>query len=447
MDEGVLTANDIIALDIESHFVGTPLRSLQESQMKHASNGQTPEALDRQADSQRSSLHSSVKRSDSAPGNADNRKRSASTTQRKAARATDKGGEQSNANGRESLDKELASHRKASDSIPAKKGKLGDDAATELRDPSDDAAIDLHEGAAKPESNAGAKSERMSFKLAEAEPIDPAAYPYGAEGMLEISTASMPTTSHQQFRENPRVIYPNAESLSRPLTIPDSSRIGVIALVLAACLIAAGLLYAYFDATANEPKRQQALLEEQLSKDVTLNLPSLISFVDMDDAEIAAALQSTGCTLYDRKPVGSGDVYETIKLPDDVALADAAALYLTGIDNLTAPQAASLLNGSWDLTVDRKSSLNMSVHYADFASGDTESAISNAIAAEGLERGEINDSGDDDGFGNAYSTGTIMVSGDTYSWTVSAIPLSKVYSVSGMPDDAIYVGVRIKATS
>lgn len=416
--------------------------------MKHASNGQTPEALDRQADSQRSSLHNSVKRSDSAPGNADNRKRSASATQRKAARATDKGGEQSNANGRESLDKELASHRKASDSLPAKRGDLIDEAAAELRGSTDDAAAKPDEAAAtKPESNAGAKSERMSFKLAEAEPIDPAAYPYGAEGMLEISTASMPTTSHQQFRENPRVIYPNAESLSRPLTIPDSSRIGVIALVLAACLIAAGLLYAYFDATANEPKRQQALLEEQLSKDVTLNLPSLISFVDMDDAEIAAALQSTGCTLYDRKPVGSGDVYETIKLPDDVALADAAALYLTGIDNLTAPQAASLLNGSWDLTVDRKSALNMSVHYADFASGDMESAISNAIAAEGLERGEINDSGDDDGFGNAYSTGTIMLSGDTYSWTVSAIPLSKVYSVSGMPDDATYVGVRIKAIS
>lgn len=262
--------------------------------------------------------------------------------------------------------------------------------------------------------------------------------------MLEISASSNPATPHQQFRENPRVIYPNGEALSRPLTIPDSARAGVVALVLAACLVAAGMLYLYFDTTMNEPKRQQMQLEEQLSKDVSLALPSLISLVELDDASIDAQLKSTGATFYDRKPVGSGDVYETIKLPDDMTLVDAGVLYATGVSNLMATQAVSLLNGSWDLKVDRKSGVNMSLHYADFESGDLESAISSAIAAEDLARGGITDSGDDDGFGNAYSTGTIMISGETYSWTVSAVALSEVYSVSGMPDDAVYVGIRVK---
>lgn len=282
---------------------------------------------------------------------------------------------------------------------------------------------------------------------AEGSHVDPSAYPYGKEGMLEISSSSQPATPHQQFCENPRVIYPNGDSLSRPLTIPDSARTGIVVLVIAACVIAAGMLWAYFDATTNEPKRQQALLEEQLGKEVSLDLPSLLTLVELDDASIDEQLKSAGYTLFERKPVGSGDVYEVVKLPDDMSLVDAGALYATGINKLTATQAVSLLNGSWDLSVDRKSNLNISLHYADFKSGSLETAISNAIAAENLERGGISDSGEDDGFGNAYSTGTVMISGDSYSWTVSAIPLLQVYSLAGIPDDAVYVGIRIKSLS
>lgn len=273
------------------------------------------------------------------------------------------------------------------------------------------------------------------------------AYPYGAESMLELNSGTTPTTSHQQFKENPRVIYPNTDSLSRPLTVPDSARGGIVALVVVAIIIACALLWVYFDATENEPKREQEQLQAQLDKDTSLDLPNLLSFLDMDDVEIANSIKESGHAIIEQKSAEAGDGYKAIKLPSDVSVVDAEPAYVVGLNKLTASEAVSYLNGSWSIDVDRKNGLNLSVHYADFSSGTLEAAITNAIQSEDLERGGIVDSGEDDGYGNAYSTGSIMVSGETYTWTVSAIPLVQVYSLSGMPDSACYVGIRIKSTS
>lgn len=316
--------------------------------------------------------------------------------------------------------------------------------ASPAREASSVVEVALDETPAKPEGgNNHAKDEIVARESSDVV-LDPEAYPYGKEGMLEVSSGSQPIDPHQQFRENPRVIYPNGDSLSRPLSVPDSARIGIFALVIAACAIASLLLYFYFDVTANEPKREQEQLQQQLDKDISLDLPNLLSFVDMSDEEIATTLAESGATLFERKTTDVDGEYEVVKIPSDMTLVDAGALYAIGINKLTASQAVSLLNGSWDLDVDRKSGLNISLHYADFKSGSVDAAIMNAVSAEDLERGGISDSGEDDGFGNAYSTGSIMISGETYTWTVSALPLKQVYSLSGMPEDAVYVGIRIK---
>ena len=52
------------------------------------------------------------------------------------------------------------------------------------------------------------------------------------------------------------------------------------------------------------------------------------------------------------------------------------------------------------------------------------------------------ESGVDDA-GNTFQTGTIDVDGTTYAWRVSAIALSSVYDITGLPDTAVYVGVRM----
>lgn len=255
----------------------------------------------------------------------------------------------------------------------------------------------------------------------------------------------LPQVNQRQiFKENPRVYYMNGESLSRPLYLPRKERVGLVAIVAVAILIAAVFLFFYFDSTANEPRRIQADMQENLERDVSLDLPNLLSLLEMDDAGIDAAVKASGATFYETAPVGSGTTYSIIKLPDGVSLAEAGELYLTGVNKLNAAQAALLLNGSWKLEVDRANGINMSLHYADFKSGSVQNAIVSAVDAQDLERGGEGDSGEDDGFGNAYSTGSIMVNGASYTWTVSALPLKQVYSVAGLPEDAVYVGVRIK---
>ena len=64
------------------------------------------------------------------------------------------------------------------------------------------------------------------------------------------------------------------------------------------------------------------------------------------------------------------------------------------------------------------------------------------MTASGLAEAPIVDSGTDSA-GNTYRSGTIEANGTAYDWRVSAIPLSSVYKIKGLPDTAIYVGVRM----
>ncbi len=248
----------------------------------------------------------------------------------------------------------------------------------------------------------------------------------------------------QIFKENPRVYYMNGESLSRPFTLPRKERIGQIILVVIAAFIAGALLFSYFDSTTNEPERIQSEMKENLARNVSLDAPNLLSLLDLDDATIDATIKASGATFYDTSPVGSATTYATIKLPSDVSLEEAGTLYMTGISKLNAAQASLLLNGAWKLEVDRTDGMNISLHFADFKSGSVENAITAAVETQDLERGGEGDSGEDDGYGNAYSTGSIMVNGSSYIWTVSAVALKQVYSVAGLPDTSVYVGVRIR---
>lgn len=262
------------------------------------------------------------------------------------------------------------------------------------------------------------------------------------------TTATVQQVKQRQvFKENPNIYYMNGESLSRPMTLPPSAKIGIIVIIVVAAVLAAVAFYAYFDATTNEPAREQARMQESIDRAVTLDLPDMLSLLELDDATIDGQLKATGATFFERSALGSGEDYEIVKLPSDVTLADAAAMYATGIGKLSPSQAATLLNGAWDLQIERSNGLDMVLHYADFKSGDERSAIANAIASEGLERGTETDSGDNDGYGNHFTKGTIMINGATYDWAVSAVSLKDVYSVAGLPDDAVYVGIRIKGAA
>lgn len=239
-----------------------------------------------------------------------------------------------------------------------------------------------------------------------------------------------------------KVAYLDSTVLERPLNPPRPIILGGLALLVAAGVIGAIFLGVYFDGMVNGPAREQALVDEYVAKEVDLGLPNLTALVSLDDASIMAALQESGATLFERSQAEPGKPFEVIKLPQDVSLADAASLYLKGISSLSASEAAKLLNGSWDLTVNRENGLNMGIHYADFTAGTPERAVSNAALSQGFNTETDVDSGVDSS-GNTYISGTIGIADQAYSWKVSAVPLSEVYSQPGLPENAMYVGIRL----
>lgn len=276
-----------------------------------------------------------------------------------------------------------------------------------------------------------------------------ASHARGAHGSQPQARRSFTSLFH---REKSRVTigdvrYYDGAELSRPLEMPSRVRVVMYAAMAVAALLGALFLFNYFDSMMNEPLRQQQTLQENLTREVSLDLPLLTKLMPRSDEKVMAVLQKNDYTLYERTPIGTDPDggFEVIKLPADVSLEEAGAMYLKGVDKLSAADAVKLLKGGWTLTVSRKNGTSMRLRYADFDSGTIEKAVQNAMAAEGLENATVEDSGVDDS-GNTYQTGTVTDKKDrTYTWRVSVIELSEVYDISGLPNTAYFVGIRFSA--
>ena len=243
-------------------------------------------------------------------------------------------------------------------------------------------------------------------------------------------------------REGGKIAYPNVGLLDRPLDMPGAVRKGLIAFLAAAALIGGVFLFRYFDVVVNAPAREEAQVIENTTRTVAYNLPVLLDLMPESDTAMLDQLKASGDTLFERTPIGTDAKggFQVVRLPEGVSLADAAALYLTGLEKVSASSASHLLNGAWDLTVTREAPYNLFLRYADFSSGSIENAIQNALVAEGLETQDGVESDVDDS-GNTYVTGT--VEDGSYTWRISVISLSEVYDIKGLPDDALYVGIRM----
>ena len=239
------------------------------------------------------------------------------------------------------------------------------------------------------------------------------------------------------------VRYFDGAELSRPLEMPPAVRFVALGAMLVAAVLGGVFLYNWIDQITNEPLRQQEALQENLTREVSLDLPSLAALMPMDDATMMATLTEAGYTLYERTPVGTNPEggFEVIKLPTDLSVEEAGVMYLTGIDKLSAADAVRLLKGAWTMDVSRKAGESIRLRYADFESGTIEKAVQSAMAAEGLESAEVTDNGVDDS-GNTYPAGTVATDNGTYNWRVSVIELSEVYDISGLPNTAFFVGIR-----
>lgn len=254
--------------------------------------------------------------------------------------------------------------------------------------------------------------------------------------------------SHQDriHRTVGAVRYLDGSVLSRPLDMPAGVRRGALVGLIIAAVIGAIFLFTYFDTIVNAPARERETVNENIAREVSYDIPNIASLMPLDDASIMSTLQATGATLYERTPVGSLPTggFEVIKLPADVTLADAGVMYLSGIDNLSAADASRLLKGSWDLTVTRDGGYNINVRYAEFGAETVDDAVQIALESQGLTNDNLADTGVDDS-GNTYATGTIEVDGASYTWRISALALTEVYSITGLPENSFYVGIRVTA--
>lgn len=242
------------------------------------------------------------------------------------------------------------------------------------------------------------------------------------------------------------VRYLDGSALSRPFELPPNQRIIAAVFLIIAIGIGGYFGFKAIDEVVNAPARAAASVEENLTRDVALDLPSLPTLITYSIDDIRATFDEAGLTIYDLtdEEVAAAVVgLDFFKLPSDVTLPDAMVLYSQGIPNLSAADAAKILNGSWRLTGDWSSGIDMNLRYADFASGSAEASIQNAMVAEGLDTSALGESGID-GSGNTYQSGTIDIDGYTYTWKISVCPLSGIYDVDGLPDSATYVGIRLQ---
>ena len=237
------------------------------------------------------------------------------------------------------------------------------------------------------------------------------------------------------------IVYLDSKPLTRPLKMPAAQRV-IAVVVLIAALFIGGVL---FSNTALKAMKETADQKEAITANIARpggieTLPDMKQLAALDANAIMSNFQEAGYVIYDAtQPNDEGDI-AIYKIPGDMTFDEAAALYVKGISGLNPAQATKILNGSWFFETDNANSSKV-VRYADFTTTDPQKAIQTAIAHEGFDAQNASESGVDDS-GNTYMMGTVDVNGGTYSWKVSSLPLSDIYSITGVPD-ACYVGVRM----
>ena len=253
------------------------------------------------------------------------------------------------------------------------------------------------------------------------------------------------TNRREYSTQEGNIAYLDGTPLRRPLSMPIGQKL--FALVIVAVAIALGVLF--FNntvlATMREAEATEQAIASNLARQASIDtIPTMAELVILSDDEILQEFDDAGYTIFDASEIANSDDMVLYKLPADLSVKEAEGILAKGISGLDAPQATKFLNGSWYFDTERSGTTSMIVRYTDFSTADPATAVSNAVKKEGFDPETITDSGEDE-HGNTYSTGVIELDDKSYTWKVSALPLSDMYTIKNMPEDACYVGIRITA--
>ncbi len=249
-----------------------------------------------------------------------------------------------------------------------------------------------------------------------------------------------PTHNDESSGQNPMHAM-DGSALKRPFD-PPRYVIAVCVVAAVAAFVVGGFLGGKaIDQILHGDERAAATVAENIARDVSYNLPNMQSYIGLDDASILNSFAEAGYLLYDLTTDGE-DGIDTMKLPDDTSLSDAAITLGAGISNMDAVAASKYLVGSWRFTVDRGDVVSMRVRYCDLRSSDASAAIIAALESQGWNgNADVTITGEGvDEVGNTYKEGTLP-GGAT--WRISACDLSAVYDIAGLPETAQYVGIRV----
>ena len=241
------------------------------------------------------------------------------------------------------------------------------------------------------------------------------------------------------------IAYPNAKKLLRPQSLKGPSLIlaGVV-IILAAC-VAWNFLSTASDGIYFSQVRMKTQVEQNIARDISYDFISLKSYITYSNAQDVYDEVSSEYTLVQ---LGVDEVteegFDAFKLPSDVSSEEGAAALKNGIGSMNNVQASKVLKGGWRLTMDVSNYQDLRVRYTDFSSATLEDAILSAIYSQGFDGDdcEVTAEGVDES-GNTYKSGTCDINDETYFWRVSAVQFNDAYSIDGIPDTAIYVGVRM----
>lgn len=251
-----------------------------------------------------------------------------------------------------------------------------------------------------------------------------------------------PSQVDSPYETQGRITYLDQKSLAQKPGM--SIRKKVFLIIMATIALALGMFVffkvvplfthttSFSQAPVEEALQEQAYDFPQASQIILLSADDILSYLDSNHISYYNATSSEQSSL------GGLDV---IKLPDGIDLLTAGALYSQGIDNLNASEAATLLNGSWQLTLRVQGGYELRIRYASFTSSTDQEAVDLARQEFGLDDATVTAQGVDQ-HGNTYLVGEIQSAEGPLSWRIGACPLSEMYAIDGLPSSASYVVVR-----
>ncbi len=186
-------------------------------------------------------------------------------------------------------------------------------------------------------------------------------------------------------------------------------------------------------------------MKKNLSHVSSYDFPQIKDYITYSNALDVYEAMASDYTIVSLLPEDASETgFDIFKLPDNATKEEGSAALKKGVGSLNILAASKLLNGGWRMTMDLTNYQDLKIRYTDLTSPSIESAILQAIQTQGFDGddSEMTKEGVDES-GNTYKSGTIEIDGETYFWRVSALKFNDAYSIQGMPDTALYVGVRM----